>query len=209
MPPVPCTIEQLADDIAMIMHQLNITAPVKAVIGISQGGATTLAFAIRHTDKYEKIVVCDTQIKSPEANRKAWDDRIALAKAKGMSALADATLPRWFPGGSQLISGAQENLVRPMIENTKLEGFIAGARALQGYDLSGGISQALEGKHALFIAGQKDGALPEGMKKLADQLKSEGRDASYFEVPNAGHLPTFLDNGLAEWLDGVEPFLSA
>lgn len=152
-------------------------------------------------------MACDTQIKSPEANRKAWDDRIALAQKEGMSALADATLPRWFPPGSQLIRGTQEHLVRPMVEGTKLDGFIAGARALQGYDLSGGISVALKGKKALLVAGEKDGKLPEGLKKLADELKGDGRDVSFFEVPNAGHLPVFLDNGLQEFLERIETFL--
>lgn len=208
VPPTACTLDQLADDIAMILHQVGVSTPVKAVIGVSQGGATTFNFAIRHTDKYEKIVVCDTQIKSPEANIKAWDDRIALAKEKGMSALADATVPRWFPGGSPLVSGAQSHLVRPMVENTRLEGFIAGARALQGYDLSHGISEALKGKKALLIAGERDGKLPEGLKKLSDQLASEGRDVDFYEVPNAGHLPVFLDNGLQDWLARVERFLA-
>ena len=207
VPPEPCTIEQLSDDIARLLSQLAIPTPVRAVIGISQGGATTLSFAIRHPDKFEEIIACDTQIKSPEANRKAWDDRIALARKDGMSALADATIPRWFPSGSQLIRGAQEHLVRPMVENTKLEGFIAGARALQGYDLSEGLSEALKGKKALLVAGEKDGKLPEGLSKLAEQLKGEGRDVSFFQVPNAGHLPVFLDNGLQEFLERVEAFL--
>lgn len=180
---------------------------MRAVVGISQGGATTLSFAIRHPDKVEKIVACDTQIRSPEANRKAWDERIELARTQGMAALADATLPRWFPAGSQLVKGAQEHLVRPMVERTKFEGFVAGARALQGYDLSAGLSGALEGKSALLVAGEKDGKLPEGLKALADQLKGDGMDVDFFQVPNAGHLPVFLDNGLQEFLERVERFL--
>lgn len=207
VPPRPCTVEELADDIAKILHQLQVPTPIRAVLGISQGGATTLAFAIRHQDKYEKIVACDTQIKSPEANRKAWDDRIELARSKGMSALADATIPRWFPPYSSLVKGDKEHIIRPMIEGTRLEGFIAGARALQGYDLSDKISAALKGKKVLLVAGEKDGKLPEGLKKLSDDLKADGNDADFFEVPNAGHLPVFLDNGLEEWLERVQEFL--
>ena len=191
----------------MILAQVGIPTPIKAVIGISQGGATTLAFAIRHSDKYERIVVCDTQIKSPEANKKAWNDRIEYAGEYGMESLADVTLPRWFSPGSQIIKGAQQHLVRPMIENTKYEGFVAGARALQEYDLSEGISGALEGKKALFVAGETDGKLPAGLRKLTDELRSDGRDASFFEVPNAGHLPVFKHNGLEEFLERVEAFL--
>jgi pimeloyl-ACP methyl ester carboxylesterase len=94
-----------------------------------------------------------------------------------------------------------------MVERTKLGGFVAGARALQGYDLSAGLSWALEGKKALLVAGEKDGKLPEGLKALADQLKEDGRDVDFFQVPNAGHLPVFLDNGLQEFLERVEGFL--
>lgn len=208
VPPEPCTVEQLSDDIARVLAQLGISEPVRAVIGISQGGATTLSFAIRHPDKYEKVIVCDTQIKSPEANVKAWNDRIEHAKQHGMTSLAEMTIARWFPPGSQLVKGAQQHYLRPMVENTKFEGFVAGARALQGYDLSGGISEALKGnKKALFVAGEKDGKLPEGLSKLTDQLKGEGRDVSFFAVPNAGHLPVFLHNGLEEFLERVEAFL--
>lgn len=207
VPPKPCTIPQLADDIDKILGTLGIPTPIKAVIGISQGGATTLAFAIQHPDKYEKIVACDTQIKSPEANKKAWDDRIEHALAHGMEGIADITLPRWFPGGSPYVKGAKENVVRTMIENTKLDGFIAGARALQNYDLSTGLPDALTGKKTLLIAGEKDGKLPEGLKKLATDLQGEGKDVSFFQVPNAGHLPVFQDAGLEEWLEAVESFL--
>lgn len=202
-------MEQLSDDIAAILSQLNIPTPIKAVIGVSQGGATTLSFASRHTDKYEKIVACDTQIKSPESNKKAWDDRIEHASKYGMDSLADVTIPRWFPAGSQLIKGAQEFIVRPMIEKTKFDGFVAGARALQDYDLSANISKALHGKKALLIAGEKDGKLPESLQKLAEDLTGQGNDVSFFAVPNAGHLPVFANNGLDEFLERLEPFLKA
>lgn len=125
-----------------------------------------------------------------------------------MSALADATLPRWFPPESPLVSGSQEHLVRPMVENTKVEGMVAGARALQGYDLSISIGQALKGKQALFIAGEKDGKLPEGLQKAQEQLSNEGVNVAYFTVPGAGHLPVFVDNGLQAFLERVEPFLA-
>lgn len=178
------------------------------MIGVSQGGATTLKFAIRHGDKVEKLVICDTQVKSPEANIAAWDQRIEMARSKGMGALADATLPRWFPPESQLVQGAQEHLVRPMIEGTAVEGFVAGARALQGYDMSGEIAGALKGKQTLLIAGEKDGKLPEGLSKTQQELSSQGVDVAYFTVPGAGHLPMFVNNGLEAFLDKVEPFLS-
>lgn len=200
-------MEELADDIAAILKSLNVSTPVKSVIGVSQGGATTIGFAVRHADLTSSIVACDTQIKTPAANVAAWDERIEVARSKGMNALSEATVPRWFPAGSNFVNGPKDHLVPEMINTTPVEGFVAGARALQGYDFESALPNALKGKKALFMAGERDGKLPDGLKALADKLaSSDGVDASFYMVPGSGHLP-MLD-GTAAFLDRLEEFLS-
>lgn len=201
-------MEHLADDIATVLDHLSI-AKVHAVIGVSQGGAATLQFGLRHPGRADRIVACDTQAKSPEANIKAWDDRIALAKSDGMATLGKATVGRWFPEGSEwhpssaAIAG-KSGVVLDMIENTPLAGFEAGARALQGYDL---LSQGLlQSKlKTLLLAGSRDGALPVGLKKLREEWVDAGGDVEFAEVEGSGHLP-MLD-GAERWLDAVLKFL--
>lgn len=205
MPAEPCTIDQLADDVTSIASHLKLSLPLHAVVGVSQGGATTLATAIRHPNLSKLIVACDTQAKSPEANIAAWDERIALARKDGMSALAEATVSRWFPSGSDYVSGRNERIVRDMISSTPLEGFVAGARALQGYDLLPKLSQSLDGKKTLLIAGERDGKLPEGLKNLAGGLQKDGRDVRFEVIGGAGHLP-MVDQSSA-FLNVLEPFL--
>lgn len=206
IPSIPCTMDQLSDDIASILDVFSIPQ-AEAVIGVSQGGATTLNFAINHPARAKKIVACDTQAKTPVANIKAWDDRITLARAEGMGALADATIPRWFTEESTFNSEKDGELVRSGVVKTQVEGFAAGAAALQNYDLlAKGLLEVLANrgeKRALLVAGEKDGAIPEALKKLAEQVQGGGVRVEV--IPGGGHLP--MINEPEKWSKAVLDFL--
>lgn len=182
-------MHQLADDAASILDTLGIKK-LHSVIGVSQGGATTLSFAIRHPDRTERIIACDTQAASPEANVKAWNERIELASKDGMKALADVTVPRWFGQGSLATDGLKEK-INSQVSATKLEGFIVGARALQNYDLlKDGLIDTLKNKDlkSLLVAGEVDGKLPEGLENLKNQVGNEEK-CQFRKIEKAGHLP--------------------
>ena len=57
VPLTPCTINQLASDIATILSHLNIPQ-VHSVIGVSQGGATALAFGSMYPSKMKSVIAC-------------------------------------------------------------------------------------------------------------------------------------------------------
>ncbi|THH18803.1 hypothetical protein EW146_g2241 [Bondarzewia mesenterica] len=195
--PPSSTINDLADDIVVLLTHLQIPK-LYAMIGVSQGGATALAFAVNHPELTERVVACDTQPVTPQANVKAWDDRIELAKTQGMDALATVTAGRWFPEGSAFhpSGGANATFVLDMITTTSLEGFIAGARALQSYDLiSAGLLKCKV--PTLLVAGEKDGVLPGVLGKLKDEWAAKGGDVRMAIVPGSGHLPM---------VDGVDEF---
>ncbi|GAA5867518.1 hypothetical protein JCM1840_002535 [Sporobolomyces johnsonii] len=210
VPPQPCTLEILANDVATIITKLSIPTPIHAIIGVSQGGATSLAFAQHHAPLFSRLIACDTQATSPAANSKAWDERIALARSHGsMVPLADVTVPRWFPSGAASEfnqGGRREFFVHDMIASTPIEGFAAGAAALQGYDVAPGLAGKLKGKKVLLVAGERDGALPGVLKGLKENLEQDGVDCAFEVVPGCGHLP--MVDGAEAWLDIVEKFLA-
>lgn len=207
VPPAKTTLPVLASDIATILSKLSIPTPIHAVIGVSQGGATSLAFAHGHPELFSRLIACDTQATSPAANAKAWDERIALARAQGMVPLADVTVPRWFPAGSEfIVGGRREAFIHDQVTSTPVEGFAAGAAALQGYDVLPGLAEKLQGKKVLLIAGERDGALPGVLKTLKETLEKDGVDVGFEAIPGAGHLP--MVDGAQAWLDVVEKFLA-
>ena len=78
-PPVPATLDMLADDLATLLSALRI-AKLDTLIGVSMGGATTLKFALKYPTKLTKFIACDFNVSSSDANTAAWKDRIAIAE---------------------------------------------------------------------------------------------------------------------------------
>lgn len=204
------TIPLLATDIANLLEKLSIPTPVTTVIGVSQGGAATLAFAAMYPEKTQSIIACDTSARTPAGNKDAWEQRIRLvvgpdspehigdyARKVGMGALADATVPRWFPPGSSCnASGSrQAEWVKQMIERTDVAGFIAGAHALGDYDtlaLGHRLFQSPVGL-AILLAGtlDGDGKVGKGLQDLLGQwtAESSAKARQYLSVNDSGHLP--------------------
>ena len=177
VPPGPATIAQLAEDIAGIMGQLGIGTA--HFVGVSMGAATGIALAQRQPGLVARLLCADGNAATAPGGFQGWEERIAAAQRDGMRALADATLVRWFATPD----GAAIPAVRSMIEGTRLEGFVACARALQDYDFRPGLPQMR--LPTLFVAGSADGTMPASMPLLAAAVPG----AQYAEIAEAGHLP--------------------
>ena len=187
-----CTMDELAGDVVTVLDHFKVDK-AWAVIGISQGGATALNFALDHPGRSEKVIACDTQAKSPEANIKAWDERIELARKEGMGALADATIPRWFADGSSFDKERDFGWLKDGVEGTTVDGFAAGAGALQGYDLLGkGLVEGLAKRPVgsiMLLAGEMDGKLPQGLQALGREVEQKGGSVEVEVIARGGHLP--------------------
>jgi len=189
---------------------------VDAVIGVSQGAASALSFAIQHPERAKKIIACDTQAKAPESNKQAWDDRITLANSSddGMERLAIVTAQRWFPSDSAYhpfdsdlnAEANSDNPILKMITTTPRQGFEYGARALQTYNLlADGLLQCKA--KTLLVAGQKDGGgvISKALRQLTNDWTNKGGSVEFAEVEGAGHLPMVGTTDL--WVDIVGKFL--
>ena len=183
VPQAPADFARLADDAAALCRHFAVGAGVFA--GISMGGATALALAIRHPDLLAAIVVCDSQAASPATNHAAWEERIALARREGMAALAEATVARWFRPETLAAAAPAVAHVRAMVTATPMAGFVACARALQSYDLTPDLPRLRI--PVQLLVGEGDGALPAAMQALAGRLA----DARFTAIPGAGHLPNW------------------
>ena len=177
VPPGPATIAQLADDIDGIMDQLGIASA--HFVGVSMGAATGIALAQSNPGRVARLLCSDGNAATAPGGAQGWEERIAAARRDGMKPLADVTLSRWFASPASPAIPA----VRAMIEGTKLEGFVACARALQDYEFRPGLAEMR--MPVLFVAGSADGAMPKTMPLLAEAVTG----ARYQEIAGAGHLP--------------------
>jgi pimeloyl-ACP methyl ester carboxylesterase len=190
----PTRFDLLADDLEYLLQRLNIEK-VHAVLGVSMGGVTSINFAIRHPDMLEKFIACDCNVASSPANSTAWNERIELAKSKGMAELSNVTVKRWFTQPNHESANAKK--VYPMVEHANFDGFVQNAGALCDYDLKPHLSSIKA--PGLLIAGEGDGKLPEAMQKFGIP------NTTFKQVPGAGHLP-MLENH-EEFMEALAGFL--
>ncbi len=217
-PEFPCTtISELARDVARILDYFKLKV-AHGIVGVSQGGATALSFALQYPQRIRRVISCDTQAVSPEANKKAWADRIALARSEGMDRLAEETASRWFSKEESPFRKGGENYeaIRQQITSTPLEGFARGAAALQEYDLKAdGLVPALQAEakkwdgnfKVLLLAGELDGQIPGGLRALREEVDPDHEFAEFAAIKGSGHLP-MVDNPQS-FLAVVEEFLDS
>ncbi len=168
--------------------------------GLSMGGATALGLAERHPDRFDRIVVCDSPCQSSPQSAQQWEERIAIAKDKGIEVLVEPTVSRWFPPETVAKNPPHLDKIRTMFRTTPVNGFIGCAAALADHDYA---SAAASVKHpVLFLVGEKDAPAP-AMRKLNEKLPG----SRYVELPGAGHISN-MDRP-AEFNHAVREFLNA
>lgn len=207
----PVTIDLLASDIIALLDALRI--PSASLIGVSLGGVTVLNTSLLYPDRVNRFIACDTNSSSPESNRKAWNDRIAMAEADNAispssgekivgETLAEATTRRWFVDESYTTQPQLAEHVKTVVANNSLEGFRRAAQALCAYDVRERMANA--SVPGLFVAGGGDGVLPQTMQKMADDLKLA---AELKVIDKAGHLPMVEQPG--QFTEVVNSFIHA
>jgi 3-oxoadipate enol-lactonase len=169
--------------------------------GLSMGGATALGLAEKHSDRVDKVVVCDSPCQSTPTSAQQWEERIAIAQKQGMEALVEPTVGRWFPPEALAAKAPHIDKVRQMIRTTPVNGFIGCAAALADHDYAS--AAATVKRPVLFLVGAKDGVNPAAMRKLNAAVPG----SRYVELAGAGHISN-LDQPQA-FNRALEDFLAA
>ena len=189
-------IDDLVGDAIGLMDALSIE---KAhFVGLSLGGVTAIGLAMAHPGRLSSVSICSARADATAASRAAWEERIHLAAEKGMAALVEPTVRRWFAAAGS----SEKPAVRAMIGSTSVEGFAGCARVLQALDLEPSLHKIAV--PALLLVGSEDDVLPGINKTMAARIPG----ARMVTIPGAGHLPNVeqpaaFSAALLEFLDSV------
>jgi 3-oxoadipate enol-lactonase len=175
----PLTVDAMADDVAALMEALGLRRAT--VGGLSMGGYVAMAFALRHADRLDALLLADTKAGPDSAEaRKGRDESIALVKAQG----ADGYLDRHL---SKLLSPNATDEVRAAVRTygqQKPESMIAGLAALRDRPDR---RPALPSVRCptLVIVGSEDALTPPAESHAIVEAIPGAR---LIEIPTAGHL---------------------
>lgn len=197
-PDGPYYMGDLVGDAARLLDHLDAQNVI--VVGLSIGGFIAQGLAAERSDLIRAMVLSNTASKI--GTTAMWEDRVALVRAQGVEALADATMERWF---SKKTHAEQPDLVgayRDMMIRQPLEGYAGCAAAIGESDLYE--STARLRLPTLGIAGSEDGSTPPDMVRETVNLVP---GSIFHLMRGSGHLPC-TDNP-ADYARVLCDFLSA
>lgn len=200
------TIERMADDLAGLLDELNITEPV-VVAGFSMGGYVAFQFFRRYPDRVRGLVLCDTRAlaDSPEA---AAGRRQTAAKVldQGAGVTAEAMLPKMF---SPQTAETQPELVartRRMMLSCPPAGIAAALNAMAARADARSLLPSIK-VPTLVLVGELDAiSSPAEMREMAEAIDG----ARYQVLPGAAHLtpmekPAEVSAAIATFISGLGP----
>jgi 3-oxoadipate enol-lactonase/4-carboxymuconolactone decarboxylase len=175
----PAGMDDLAADLAGLLDGLGIARA--HVVGLSLGGMTAQAFAVRYPDRLERLVLMATSAYLPPPE--AWDERARAVRADGMGAIVDAVIARWFTPAFVAADPQAVDRVRQGFLATDPRGYAACCAAIRDMDLRSAIGAI--GAPTLIVAGADDPSTPPAM---AEDMRVRIPGAELVVLPRAAHL---------------------
>jgi 3-oxoadipate enol-lactonase len=123
------TLAQLVDDVVGLLDRLAIDRV--NWIGLSMGGMIGQGMALSHSDRIESLVLADTAAIIPDEAQPVWQERIDAVRQKGMAAVAESTLQRWFTPNYLKRKLPEVDQIRQQILMTSVDGYIGCSEAIR------------------------------------------------------------------------------
>lgn len=178
-PKGPYTIEMLSRDALAVADAAG--AKKFNWCGLSLGGMVGQWLGTNAPERLNKLVISNTNFFYAE--KQPWDDRIKLVTEKGMSALADPMMERWFTPETRARAPEKVARVRAMLTATPVDGFVGCCYAIRAMDFRE--SNKNISVPTLVMVGAKDIAtLPAYGEAMVAQIKG----SKLATIPDAAHI---------------------
>jgi 3-oxoadipate enol-lactonase len=147
------------------------------------GGMIGQTFALKYPGIFKSMVLADTTSRYPADAAGAWADRIQTAQSKGMAAVVDGTLARWFTEPYRKTNPPGVARVGASIKATPVAGFVGCCHAIPKIDLTHRLKEIK--CPTLVIVGEQDPGTPVAM---AREIHEAMPGSQLVIIPSAAHL---------------------
>ena len=195
------TLELLSDDTIGLLDALSIDKV--HFVGLSMGGMIGQCLALNHSDRLESLALCDTAAIIPEEVRSIWQERIDTMRSRGVQALVEPTLERWFTPSFLRLNSPRVAVIRKQFLATPVEGYIGCLEAIRRLNLLDRLSEIR--MPTLIIAGEDDPGAPVVACEVMHKRISNSR---LVILPSARHLsnveqPEAFNSALVSFLKAL------
>ena len=123
------TLELLENDAIKLLDALGIDQV--HFVGLSMGGMIGQGLALNYSHRLKSLALCDTASIVPVEAQPIWQERTDKAREKGMAALLDETMERWFTPAFLRKGSPMLDIIRKQILATPVKGYIGCAEAIR------------------------------------------------------------------------------
>ncbi|MGB7541172.1 MAG: 3-oxoadipate enol-lactonase [Burkholderiales bacterium] len=193
------TLDMLADDVHGLFLALGIERCHWA--GLSMGGMIGQTFALKFPGVFASMVLADTASRYPPEAAPMWQERIKLARDKGMEPLVEATLARWFTEPFRKSHPDVMARIGSQIRRTPVSGYIGCCHAIPAINLTAKLNTI--SCPVLVIVGEQDAGTPVAMARA---IHAAIPGSELVVIPSASHLsnieqPAAFNRALGAFLE--------
>ena len=175
------TLDMLAYDVHGLLQGLGVERC--HWVGLSMGGMIGQTFALKFPRMFATMVLADTTSRyAPEA-LPLWQGRIKTAQEKGMEALVESTLGRWFTEPFRKSHPEVTARVSAMIRATPVPGYVGCCQAIPRINVTERLKEIK--CPSLVIVGEQDAGTPVAM---AREIQAALPKSELAIIPSASHL---------------------
>jgi 3-oxoadipate enol-lactonase len=175
------TLELLAKDVIRLLDALNITRV--HFVGLSIGGMIGQGLALNHAHRLQSLALCDTASVVLQEAQPLWQERIHKVLNKGMEALLDETMERWFTPAFLKQGSPMLEVIRKQILATDVAGYIGCAEAIRKLNYLNRLSEIK--LPTLIMVGEDDPGTPVSASEAIHERISHSK---LVILPSARHL---------------------
>ncbi len=175
------TLDQMADDVHGLFTTLGITR--SHWIGLSMGGMIGQAYALKYPGVFASMVLADTTSRRPANAAAMWGERIQIAKTRGMEALAEPTLARWFTDPYRASHPEVMAKIGKVIRNTPAAGYAGCCAAIAQIDFTDRLKEIK--CPVLILVGDQDHGTPVAM---SEQMRDNLPGSQMMVISSASHI---------------------
>jgi 3-oxoadipate enol-lactonase len=194
-PKAPYTLERLGKDVLAILDGLKIERA--HFCGLSMGGFTGMWLGRIAPKRVNKLILSNTAAKIGDPI--IWNGRIQTVLEKGMSAVVDGVLDRWFTKTFREKAVPTVDRIRAMLLTTPPHGYAGCCAAIRDMDQRWDIGAI--GLPTLIIAGAHD---PATTVKDAELIAGRIKGSKFVKL-DAAHLSNIEQS--KQYMDTIEKFL--
>ena len=175
------TLELLAEDAVGLLDALDMDRV--AFVGLSMGGMIGQCLALNYPHRLKSLVLCDTASVIPAEAQPVWQERLDKVSTKGMEAIYEETLERWFTPAFLRREPPMVKLIREQILATSVAGYVGCGEAIRRLNYLDRISRIKT--PTLIIVGEDDPGTPVSAAKA---MHERILGSSLVVLPSARHL---------------------